>query len=97
MTDRKWTTSCEKQASLNAFAAVVEAGPAYLRGPGPYLGQRKAPCVVFELVLNRSQLCELREVWKRLQLADDLLQLLLIFYDEELQQTEHLQESHGTE
>lgn len=61
------------------------------------LAQREAPCVVLELVLDRSQLRELWEVWKGLQPADDLLQLLLLLNDEEVQQTEHLQQSHNTE
>lgn len=63
----------------------------------PYLGQGESPRAIFELVLYGSQLRQLREVGKRLQLADDLVQLLLIFYDEELQQTDHLQESHNAE
>lgn len=56
-----------------------------------HLSQREGAAVVFERVLNRSQLSELREVGERLQSADGCFQLLLIFYDEELQQTEHLE------
>lgn len=89
VTDRKWTTSFKKVFFLESEVSSCGLTEADYTC---YLCQRKGPCAVFELVLYRSQLCELREVWKRLQPADDLLKLLLIFYDEELQQTEHLQE-----
>lgn len=56
-----------------------------------HLSQREGAGVIFERVLNGSQLSKLREVGERLQSADGCFQLLLIFYDEELQQTEHLE------
>lgn len=102
MTDRKCITSFGKQAGGGVFVIALPAVVGLRRQDhacecNPNLSQRKAPCVIFERVLYRSQLCELREVRKRLQLVDDLFQLLLIFDDEEPQQAEHLQTSHHAE
>lgn len=62
---------------------------------GHYLSQCKVPWIIFKRVPYGSQLSELGEVRKRLQPADGSFQFLLIFYDEKLQQAEHLQDSEG--
>lgn len=59
-----------------------------------HLSERERPTAVFELVLNRSQLSELGEVGEGLQPPDGFAELLLVFHDEKLQQTQHL-DTHG--
>lgn len=55
-----------------------------------YLSEREGPAAVFELVLHGSQLSEFGEVGEGLQPPDGFAELLLVFHDEKLQQTQHL-------
>lgn len=61
-----------------------------------YLSECELATAVFELVLHGSQLTEFRKVGEGLQLPDGVAELLLVFHNEKVQQTQHLDKHRET-